>query len=109
MAISFHLDEHIPQALADALRHRGIDVTTTVEADLAGATDRDQLAFAAAAGRVLVTRDVDFLLLHAQRVPHAGIVYCHGQSRSIGEMLRRLVLIHTALSEEEMRSRVEYL
>lgn len=109
MSVSFHLDEHIPPGLADALRHRGVDVTTTMDAGLVGAADRDHLAFAASAGRVVVTQDVDFLRLHAQGIPHAGIVFCHAQSRSIGEMLRRLVLIHSALSMEEMRSRVEFL
>ena len=62
-----------------------------------------------AAGRVVITEDVDFLRLHAEGMPHAGIVYCHDQSRSIGEMLRRLVLIHAALSPEEMKNRVEYV
>ena len=109
MAVSFHLDEHMPPALALALRHRGIDVTMTADAGLVGAADRDHLAFATAGGRVLVTQDADFLRLHAEGVPHAGIVYCRSPSRSIGEMLRRLVLIHAALSREEMLDRVEYL
>ena len=30
----FHLDEHVPHAIAEGLRRRGIDVTTTVEAGL---------------------------------------------------------------------------
>lgn len=48
MAVAVHLDEHIPAgALASALRHRGIDVTTTAEAGLLGAADREHLAYAA--------------------------------------------------------------
>jgi predicted nuclease of predicted toxin-antitoxin system len=109
VGVPFHLDEHISKALADALRHRGIDATTTADAGLVGAADRDHLAFAAAAGRVVVTQDTDFLRLHAEGVPHAGIVYCHSQSCTIGEMLRRLLLIHAALSPDEMKNRVEYL
>lgn len=109
MPVSFHFDEHIFTELADALRSRGIDVTTTAEAGLLGARDEEHLSFAAAAGRVVVTQDVDFLRLHAKGLQHAGIVYCQQQSRSIGEMLRRLVLIHAALSPEEMKNRVEYL
>ena len=109
MAVLFHLDEHIPAALADALRHRGIDVTTTADAGLVGAPDRDHLVFAVEAGRVVVTEDIDFLRLHAAGERHTGIAYCHPQSRSIGEMLRRLVLIHAALSPEDMKNRVEYL
>src|SRR5690242_20449576 len=96
-------------ALADALRHRGVEVTATADAGLVGGADRDHLSFAIAAGRVVITEDVDFLRLHAEGMPHAGIVYCHDQSRSIGEMLRRLVLIHAALSPEEMKNRGEYV
>jgi len=84
-------------------------VTTTADAGLAGAPDRDHLAFAGAAGRVVVTQDIDFLRLHAAGEPPTGIAYGHSQSRSIGETLRRLVLIHAALSPEEMKNRVEYL
>jgi len=109
MPIAFHLDEHMPSALADALRLRGIDVTTTADAGLVGAAVRDHLAFAAASGRVIVTKDIDFLRLHAAGGAHTGIAYCHPQSRSMGEMLRRLVLIHAALSPEDMKNRVEFL
>jgi uncharacterized protein with PIN domain len=109
VAVPFHLDEHIPTALADALRHRGIDVTTTADAGLVGAEDRDHLKFAVKAGRVMVTKDVDFLRLHAQGVLHCGIAYWHSQSRSIGEALRRLLLIHAAMSPEVMKNTVEYL
>ncbi|HUQ94657.1 MAG TPA: DUF5615 family PIN-like protein [Bryobacteraceae bacterium] len=109
MPVTFHLDEHIPPALADALRSRGIDVTTTADAGLMGAEDREHLAFAVNAGRIVVTQDVDFLRLHAEAVPHVGIAYWHPRARSLGEVLRRLVLIHATLSPEEMQTRVEYL
>ena len=67
------------------------------------------LMFAARSGRVLVTQDVDFLRLHAEGVQHAGIVYCPQHSRTVGEMLRLLLLIHSALAPEEMINRVEFL
>jgi hypothetical protein len=44
-----------------------------------------------------------------QGATHAGIAYCQQQSMSIGEMLRRLILIHDLLSPEEMLGRVEFL
>lgn len=109
VAIAFHLDENIPPALADALRHRGINVTTTIDAGLVGGDDREHLTFATNAGRVLVTQDVDFLGLHSEGVRHAGIAYWHPRRRTIGEAVRRLVLIHAALLPEEMMDRVEYL
>ena len=51
------------RALAEGLRRRGIDVTTTAESALEGATDDDQIAFAREQGRVIFTQDADFLRL----------------------------------------------
>ena len=45
MAIRFHLDEHVDEAIAIELRKHGIDVTTTVDAGLRGADDIDQSVF----------------------------------------------------------------
>jgi predicted nuclease of predicted toxin-antitoxin system len=76
MPIRFHLDEHISTSIAAGLRRRGVDVTTTAEAELMGADDEAQLAFAASQGRVMVTQDADFLRHHAKGTAHAGIAYC---------------------------------
>jgi len=107
--IRFHLDEHVDTAIAQGLRLRGIDVTTTAESDLLGASDEEQLAFALEQERVTFTQDEDMLRLHAQGIPHAGIAYCHQRSRSIGEIVRHLVLMDACLSAEEMKNRVEFL
>ena len=107
--IRFHLDEHVHPAIAAGLRHRGIDVTTTVDAGLSGAADENQLAFARTEDRVIVTHDDDFLALHARGVSHAGIAYCHQQSHSTGDLLRTLLLLYECLTAEEMQGRVEFL
>ena len=44
--IKFHLDENIKNAIAQGLRRREIDVTTTPEQCLIGASDEAQLIFA---------------------------------------------------------------
>ena len=107
--IRFHLDEHIHGAIAHGLRRRGIDVTTTAEADLVSSSDEEQLSFARNANRVLVTCDADFLRLHAKSNAHAGIVYSRDQSRSIGELLAALVALWEQLAAEEMSGRVEFV
>jgi len=109
MAMRFHLDGHIHSAVAAGLRRRGIDVTTAAEVELLGADDEKHRAFALAGGRVLVTSDDDFLRLHAQHIAHAGIAYCRQGSRSIGEILRSLLLLHECFDAEDMRGRIEYL
>jgi hypothetical protein len=48
--IGYQLDEHIADAVAEALARRGIDATTTSRAGLLGATDDQHLAAARAAG-----------------------------------------------------------
>ena len=54
--IRFHLDENCPAAIAEALRRRGIDITTTPGAGLLTASDEEQTAYAFAKGRVIFTR-----------------------------------------------------
>ncbi|HUI55549.1 MAG TPA: DUF5615 family PIN-like protein [Bryobacteraceae bacterium] len=103
------MDEHISAGVAAGLRRRNIDVTTTPDAGLIGATDEAQLEFAPSCSRVMVTQDDDFLRLHAEGVAHAGIVYCQQQSLAVWEILRRLVLVHDLLSPGEMAGRVEFL
>jgi hypothetical protein len=106
--IRFHLDEHIHPGIADGLRRRDIDVTTTPEAGLEGADDTVHIAFAISAGRVILTHDADFLRLHRQGMPHAGIAYCH-QQRLLGDILHHLVLMWEVLDPEDMSNKVEYL
>lgn len=107
--IRFHLDEHVSPVVAEGLRRRGIDATTTQAAGLLGSDDEAQLAHCRAQSRVLLTSDDDFLRLHEQGIDHAGIVYCRQQSRSIGDMIRGLELIWEVLEPEEMRGKVEFL
>jgi len=107
--IQFHLDEHCDPAIAMSLRHRGVDVTTTVEAGLLHASDIEHVAFALSRARVIVTHDSDFLRLHAAGILHAGIAYCRQQSRRIGDIVDGLLLIWEILEPGEMLNRVEFL
>lgn len=90
MAIRFHLDENMHTAVAHGLRQRGIDVTTTADVNMIGASDSQQLAHAAATNRVLVTHDDDLLRLHHQGVSHAGLVFCRQRKLRIGELVLSL-------------------
>lgn len=107
--IRFHLDENCNLAIADGLRRRGIDVTTTLEAGLLSAADEAQAAYALAEGRVIVTQDQDLLRLNAAGVPHAGIAYCRKDTKSIGEMISGLAQVWERLEPEAMVGRVQFL
>ncbi len=107
--IRFHLDENCSKAIAGGLRRRGIDITTTPEAGLVGALDEQQVAHCLGEHRVLFTQDQDFLRLDAAGIEHAGIAFCAKDTKSIGEIIQRLVLIWEVYDPEEFAGRVEYL
>ena len=115
MRIRLYFDEDsMRQALVTALRARGIDVETALEADMIERPDAEHLAFATREGRVLFSFNVgDFYRLHTDLVrrteSHAGLVLAQQQTYSVGEQLRRLLNLVASLSAEDMRNRVEFL
>lgn len=106
--IKFYLDEHVPRALAEGLRRRGVDVLTVQEAGNSGLSDHEQLNFALEEGRVVVTMDSDFLRLAVQSLPHAGIAYASPR-KSIGDLIGALRLLSDVLTPAEMENHVEFL
>lgn len=104
--IRFHPDEHLDSAIAEGLRRHGVNVTTTVDAGLRTRPDEEQLAFAVRERRVLVTGDTDFLQPSIGR-DHPGIVFVPMGKRTIGEIIRALLLVHGALTADEMRGAIE--
>lgn len=107
--IRFHLDENCDPRIAAGLRLHGVDVTTSAEAHLLQESDSGQLAYAVAEGRVIVTQDADFLRISASGQEHRGIAYYHFASRSIGQVIRVLLLMWEVYEPDEMTNRVEYL
>jgi predicted nuclease of predicted toxin-antitoxin system len=67
------MDEHVPKAITEGLRRRGVDVVTIQDLGLQSADDRHHLARAAQEQRVVVTQDADFLRLHASGMPPAAL------------------------------------
>ena len=69
------LDENLPHSVATKLRTVGFDVSTVADLQAGGAGDSEVLRLAAAARRVLVTRDLDFSdILRFPLGTHCGIV-----------------------------------
>jgi predicted nuclease of predicted toxin-antitoxin system len=109
MKIRFHLDEQMPRSLALGLRRRGVDVTTSHDANLLGANDPDQLAFAASAKRVLVTHDADFLRIARLEISHAGIAYCHSEKFTTRQLQGALLQLADCVSAEAIQGQVHFL
>lgn len=107
--IRFYFDQHVWASVARGLVQRGVDVLTTQAAGRCSMPDPDQLAFATAEERVLVTLDTDYLTLHQAGTPHAGIAWCPEQKYSIGQLIGALELLHGVLDRDSMRNHVEYL
>ena len=105
----FHLDEHVAHAIAEGLRRRGIDVTTTVDAALLSAPDELHIAFSKREDRVVITNDPDLMRHAAADATHCGIAFYPQGKRTFGEVIRHLSLMHDAMHEGEMQGRIEYL
>lgn len=107
--MKFYPDENVDPAVATGLRRRGIDAITTQDADLRGVDDDHQIEFALSASRVIVTHEVDLLRIHSRGVPHSGVAFIGANRKSLGEIVRMLVLLHEVVPADAMRNRVEYL
>jgi len=100
--------------LIEALRARGVDVLTALEADMIGRPDRDHLDYATTQGRVLYSFNVgDFCRLHKEYLsegkPHSGVIVAPQQRYSVGTLMRGLLKLIAAKSAEEMQNQVEFL
>jgi hypothetical protein len=107
-----YLDEDVHGAVAAGLRRRGFEVLTTIDAGRSGTSDAEQLEFAAAETRVLVTFNRgDFARLHADYLvsgrSHAGIVV--SRQATAGPVVRALAKLLSSQGAPELRSTLFWL
>jgi hypothetical protein len=107
--ISYQLESHVADAIAEGLQRRDIPVVTAQEAGIRNLPDDEIVRRCDEQKRVVVTNDQDFLRLHGAGNAHAGIVYWQQQTKGIGQILQGLALIYEVMSAEEMRGRVEFI
>ena len=113
--IRLYMDEDMmSHSLVNALRSRGIDVTTVLEEKREGFSDEAQLRWAIREGRIICTANIaDFVQLHIQFVEtnedHSGIILITQQQYSIGEYLRGLMKLISSKSAEDMVNQIEFL
>ncbi len=91
------------------MRIRSINVTTSAEVLLIGASDEQQLTYALSEKRVIFTFDDDFLSLTAKGTEHCRIIYTRQQRQSIGKVISDLVLIWECLEPEYIYNKIEFL
>jgi hypothetical protein len=113
MPVPLYLDVHVPLAIAEQLRRRGVDVVHAVEEETNRLEDDEQLELASQQGRVMVTQDIRFRVMaedwQRRRRPFAGLFYGHQLATSIGRWVADLELIATASEPAEWENSVHHL
>lgn len=113
MGVQLYMDVHIPQAITDQLRRRGIDVLTAIEDGRAEATDKELLERAFQLGRPLFTQDIRFKALaedwQRHDRPFAGLLFGHQLGATIGKYVTDLELIASLSVSSEWANTVQYL
>jgi uncharacterized protein with PIN domain len=107
------MDVHVPSAITNGLRLRGVDVLTSQEDRTRERSDPELLDRATELNRLLFTRDEDLLRECAERQARgeafAGVAYAHQLRVSIGQCVQDLEVIALAGDAEDFANRVEYL
>jgi hypothetical protein len=113
MALGLYFDVHVPAAIADALRRRGIDVLTSQDDGTRQSSDEHLMARATSLGRVLVTQDEDLLAIAAQWQAadweFSGLIYAPQGGASLGRYVDDLELIAACCDASEVASQVHHL
>jgi predicted nuclease of predicted toxin-antitoxin system len=108
---ALYTDEDMSALVATLLRSRGLDITTVPEQATLGKTDREQLEFATAQSRCLLTHNrVDFERLHLQYMEegrqHYGIIVV--PQKNAYEVAQRIGVLVSTLMADEINNQLLY-
>jgi hypothetical protein len=113
------MDHHVPRAIIQALRVRGIDVLTAYEDGADQTPDSEILERAAQLGRALFTQDngflsdYDFLAIAAEYQAEgrlfSGVIYAHQTAAAIGVYIRDLEVVAQSCEPDELHNQVLFL
>ena len=105
-----YCDENVWMPVAEGLRRRGWDVTTAVEEETLGYTDREHIKFALEKGWVILTFDDDFLSLVESNYEenHPAIIYVSQHGRDVGDLVKRIDLVLEKREIQNISSEIVY-
>jgi hypothetical protein len=113
MPVAFYMDVHVPMAITEQLRRRGVDVLTTIEDGRARIPDNEILERARTLGRVVFTHDIGFRFLaetwQRDGRPFSGLIFGHQTKATIGQYVKDLELVAKASEFDEWENAVETL
>lgn len=111
--LRLYMDVHVPAAITEGLRRRGIDVLTSQDDGTRTSGDEELLRRATELARILVSQDQDLLALTAQwqtsSLEFSGLAFAPQEGGSIGAYIEDLELIAGCCSAEELRNSVYHL
>ena len=111
--LGLYMDVHVPAAITEGLRIRGVDVLTSQEDGTRQADDQSLLARATSLGRLMFSQDQDLLQIASKwqrsRKEFSGVIYSRQTPISIGVLIEDLELLATCCSKEEVANRVTFL
>jgi predicted nuclease of predicted toxin-antitoxin system len=110
--IKLLIDEDVWVGLAVALREAGYDAVSVNDLNRKGLSDEEQLAFAAAEGRAILTHNIqDFVPLveyyFEQGLPHAGVIVARQFDK--GTLLRRTLALLASLTSESLANTLRFV
>jgi len=107
------MDVHVPQAITDQLRRRGVDVLTAYEDGAATLPDEELLERVRVLERVIFTHDIRFKALaedwQRQGRAFAGLIFGHQLRATIGQYVKDLELIALGSEPDEWLNTIEHL
>ncbi len=113
MAIALYMDVHVPQAITEQLRRRGIDVLTAFEDRTTELPDDQLLVRVTQLNRVLFTQDIRFRVLaetwQTEDKNFSGLIFGHQLGGTIGQFVKDLELIAKASEPAEWVNAVDYI
>jgi hypothetical protein len=112
VSVALYMDVHVPLALTEGWRNRGVDVITAQEDTTTQFPDQDLSDRATEIQRVLFTCDQDFHSLVArwqqQNRSFSGVIYAP-QTTPLGIVLEHLEMCALACEPEDFSNRITYL
>jgi len=111
--IRIYTNESASVAIAEGLKRRGIDAFSARDTGNLGLTDEEQLNYAREERSAIFTHDTDFLQIVARWADegrsHCGVIYCHQKSYRTGDVIRKLRVLTSVLTFEDMVNHIEFL
>jgi hypothetical protein len=113
MAVGFYFDVHIPAAIRDQLRLKGVDVLTAQEDAADRLTDEDLLGRALTLSRLMFTYDMGFKMMaedwQRQSKLFAGLLFGRDSPALVGKYVQDLELIAHATDLSDWMNFIQHL